>query len=258
MDLAGKKIIVTGGAQGIGAAIVRAYVAAGAMTVAMDLQEELGHRTAAEANEHGPGQATFQLLNVTDRSAVDKAFGEATARLGGLDVMVNVAGVQSFVDVIQVDEAAYRRLFDINVLGTMNTNGAAYLAMKPSGNGAIINFGSESGLTGEPDNAVYGATKGAVHTWTRSVARQWGPDGIRVNAVLPYVVTPMYQKFRDALSPEALARHDHEVQTAIPLGGKFGDADKELAPVLVFLASDASRFITGQMLAVDGGLVSVR
>lgn len=258
MDLKDKKIIVTGGAQGIGAAVVRAYVAAGAIVASMDLQEDAGRRSAAHASENGPGQATFRQLDVTDRNAVDSAFGAAATEMGGLDVMVNVAGVQAFVDVTKVDMSAYRRLFDINVLGTMNTNGAAYEAMKPYGAGSIINFGSESGLTGEPNNAVYGATKGAVHTWTRSIARQWGPDGIRVNAVLPYVITPMYQKFREALSPEDLARHDEEVKTAIPLGGRFGDADKDLAPVMVFLASDASRFMTGQMFPVDGGLVAVR
>lgn len=258
MDLHGKKIIVTGAAQGIGAAIVRAYVAAGATVFCMDLQDELGRQSAQDASARGPGRAAFQRLDVTQRDDVDVAFAGAFAQMGGLDALVNVAGVQSFVDVGRVDEAAYRRLFDINVLGTMNTNGAAYLLMKGEGGGNIINFGSESGLTGEPDNAVYGATKGAVHTWTRSVARQWGPDGIRVNAVLPYVVTPMYQKFREALSPHALRKHDEDTKLAIPLGGKFGDADTDLAPVLVFLASDASRYITGQMFAVDGGLVSVR
>ena len=258
MDLSGKKIIVTGAAQGIGAAIVRAYVAGGATVSCMDLQEDLGRQSAQDASVRGPGHASFQRLDVTRRDEVDQAFAEASAQMGGLDAMVNVAGVQSFVDVARVDEVAYRRLFDINVLGTMNTNGAAYMLMKAAGGGNIVNFGSESGLTGEPDNAVYGATKGAVHTWTRSVARQWGADGIRVNAVLPYVVTPMYQKFREALSPEALKKHDDDTKSAIPLGGKFGDPDTDLAPVMVFLASDASRYITGQMLAVDGGLVSVR
>ena len=124
--------------------------------------------------------------------------------------------------------------------------------------GSIINFGSESGLTAEINNAVYGASKGAVHTWTRSVAREWGPKGIRVNAVLPYVVTPMYAEFRAALSPEGLAAHDKATAEQIPLGGKFGDPNEDLAPVLVFLAGSGSKFMTGQMIAVDGGLISVR
>lgn len=257
MQLDGKRIIVTGGAQGIGAAIVRAYVEAGATVSCMDLQEEQGRARTAEASAAGPGTATFYKLNVTDRSEVDARFAEASADMGGLDVMVNVAGVQSFVDVANVDETSYRRLFDINVLGTMNTNGSAFSIMKASG-GNIINFGSRSGLTSELDNAVYGATKGAVHTWTRSVAQEWGPSGVRVNAVLPYVVTPMYGKFREAMSPDDLAKHDEEVRSSIPLGGKFGDPALDLAPVMVFLASDATRYITGQMFPVDGGLISVR
>ncbi|WP_254914394.1 SDR family NAD(P)-dependent oxidoreductase [Sphingobium sp. Z007] len=124
--------------------------------------------------------------------------------------------------------------------------------------GSIINFGSESGLTAEINNAVYVASKAAVHAWTRSVAREWGKRNIRLNAVLPYIVTLMYARFRDALSPEDLAAHDKATAEQIPLGGKFGDADTDLAPVLLFLASDGARFITGQLIPVDGGLISVR
>lgn len=153
---------------------------------------------------------------------------------------------------------SYRRIFDVNVLGTINTNGAAFKIMRSAGVGNIINFGSEAGFTSEPDNAVYGATKGAVHTWTRSVARQWGRHGVRVNAVLPYVVTPMYENFRANMSPEDLAAHDAQNAKEIPLGGKHGDPDRDLAPVMVFLASDASHYVTGQLFPVDGGFVSVR
>jgi NAD(P)-dependent dehydrogenase (short-subunit alcohol dehydrogenase family) len=85
-----------------------------------------------------------------------------------------------------------------------------------------------------------------------------GAQGIRLNAVLPYMVTPMYERFREALSKEDLAAHDKATAEQIPLGGKFGNADTDLAPVMVFLASDGSRFITGQLIPVDGGLISVR
>jgi NAD(P)-dependent dehydrogenase (short-subunit alcohol dehydrogenase family) len=178
--------------------------------------------------------------------------------MGGLDVMVNVAGIQRFADADAPDMDFVERIYRINVFGTMNTDGAAYRIMKQAGGGAIVNFGSEAGFTAEPNNAVYGSTKGAVHTWTRSIAREWGGDGIRVNAVLPYMTTPMYQAFREAMSPEDLAAHDAQTAKEIPLGGKFGDPDTDLAPVMVFLASDASHFITGQLIPVDGGLVSVR
>jgi NAD(P)-dependent dehydrogenase (short-subunit alcohol dehydrogenase family) len=252
MELRGKRIIVTGGAQGIGEAAVRAYTAAGATVTSLDIKEESGRAVARDVG------AGFVTCDVSDRSSVDAVFAAAAERMGGLDVLVNVAGVQQFAPVAEIPDNVLARLFAINTFGTIHTNAAAFRIMRAAGRGAIINFGSESGLTSELNNALYGATKGAVHTWTRSVAREWGPAGIRVNAVLPYVVTPMYQEFREALSPEALAAHDRETRVQIPLGGKFGDPANDLAPVLVFLASDASHFITGQLIPVDGGLITVR
>jgi NAD(P)-dependent dehydrogenase (short-subunit alcohol dehydrogenase family) len=256
MNLTGKRIIVTGSAQGIGASAVRAFVAAGAEVVAMDVNRAAGEETVAEANAAGSGHARFITCDVGDRSAVDAAFDAAVAQLGGLDVLAHIAGVHRHAPTHKVPQDTLDWLISININGTIYTNGAAYRHM-PAG-GAIINFGSESGLTAEINNAVYGATKAAVHTWTRSVAREWGPRGIRVNAVLPYIVTPMYARFREALTPEDLLAHDKATAEQIPLGGKFGDADRDLAPVLLFLAGDGSRFITGQLIPVDGGLISVR
>ena len=257
MTLTGKRIIVTGGSQGIGEAVVRAYVKAGAHVFVLDVNEELGGKVASEANAAGPGSARFLRCDVSNRAEVDATFDQAAKELGGLDVLAHVAGVHRHAPTHQVPDETLSWMFAINVNGTIYTNGAAYRHMVNSG-GAIINYGSESGLTAEINNAVYGASKAAVHTWTRSVAREWGAKGIRVNAVLPYVVTPMYAKFRAALTPEDLAAHDKATAEQIPLGGKFGDPDKDLAPVMVFLASEASRFITGQLLPVDGGLISVR
>ncbi|HSV71673.1 MAG TPA: SDR family NAD(P)-dependent oxidoreductase [Methylibium sp.] len=257
MDLSDKKIIVTGGSQGIGESAVRAYVKAGAQVFSLDVNEELGTHSARQANKSGPGAARFLKCDVSNRSEVDAAFATAVAEMGRLDVLAHIAGVHRHAPTHDVPAELLSWIYAVNVNGTIYTNGAAYRHMKGSG-GAIINFGSESGLTAEVNNAVYGSSKAAVHTWTRSIAREWGREGIRVNAVLPYVVTPMYARFRAALTPEELAAHDRATAEQIPLGGKFGDTDTDLAPVLVFLASDASRFITGQLLPVDGGLISVR
>ena len=254
MELRNKKIIVTGSAQGIGASTVRAYVAAGAQVAAMDVDADKGE--AALAGLDGPGSAFFITCNVGDRAEVDAAFDAAVKRLGGLDVLAHVAGVHRHAKTHDVPDETLAWLFNVNVNGTIYTNGAAYRHM-PQG-GSIINFGSESGLTAEINNAVYGASKAAVHAWTRSVAREWGKRGIRLNAVLPYMVTPMYERFREALSDADLAAHDKATAEQIPLGGKFGNADTDLAPVMVFLAGEGSRFITGQLLPVDGGLISVR
>lgn len=256
MTLGGKKIIVTGAAQGIGASALRAFVAEGAVVCAMDVDVDRGQAAVTAANASGPGKARFMLCDVGDRSAVDRAFNDAVDEMGGLDVLAHIAGVHRHAPTHEVPDETLAWIFNVNVNGTIYTNGAAYRHMHTGG--AIINFGSESGLTAEINNAVYGASKAAVHTWTRSVAREWGPKNIRVNAVLPYIVTPMYERFREALSPEDLAAHDKATAEQIPLGGKFGDADSDLAPVLVFLAGEGSRFITGQLIPVDGGLISVR
>jgi NAD(P)-dependent dehydrogenase (short-subunit alcohol dehydrogenase family) len=257
--LNGKRIIVTGGSQGIGEAAVRTFAAEGARVMSMDVNEQRGREVSAEATAAGPGDVSFTPVDVGDRTQVEQAFAHAADSLGGLDVLVNVAGIHQHAPVHDIPPELLERIMRVNFYGTVHTNSAAYTTMRSAGlGGAIVNFGSESGLTAEPNNSAYGASKAAVHNWTRSVARDWGPHGVRVNAVLPYVVTPMYEEFRKALSPEELAAHDKSTAEQIPLGGKFGDPVLDLAPVLVFLASDDSHFITGQLIPVDGGLISVR
>jgi NAD(P)-dependent dehydrogenase (short-subunit alcohol dehydrogenase family) len=258
VQLENKKIIVTGGSMGIGESIVKAFTAEGAEVATLDLAVELGTEVADRASEHGPGKARFYSCDVRDRQQVDSVFDTAAHQMGGLDVVVNVAGVHRHCDPAEISHELFKFIFDVNVLGTMNTNGAAHRLMKSNGEGNIINFGSESGLTGEINNALYSASKGAVHTWSRNVARQWGKDGVRVNYVLPYMWTKMYDEFRAALSADDLLAHDQKTAEDIPLGGQFGRADRDLAPVMVFLASDASHFITGQMFPVDGGLIAGR
>ncbi|MBV6757258.1 SDR family NAD(P)-dependent oxidoreductase [Rhodococcus opacus] len=258
MQLEGKRILVTGGAQGIGAAIVKAYVAEGAQVRSYDLNEAGGQSTAEEANEAGPGSVTFSKLDIADGTATESLFRSAAEELGSIDVLVNIAGLQRSAMAEDITDDLFDSIYRVNVLGTIHTNQSAFRIMKDAGTGAIINFGSMSGFTGELSNAAYGSSKGAVHTWTRTVAREWGPSGIRVNAVLPYVNTPMFEKYTSSLGPEELAAYQEQLQKDIPLGGTFGNAERDLAPVLVFLASDASHFITGQLLPVDGGFAAVR
>ena len=258
MQLEGKRILVTGGAQGIGAAIVTAYTAEGASVYSYDLNEVGGQKTAEEATAAGPGTAKFTRLDITDGAATESLFQSAAQELGGIDVLVNIAGLQRSAMAEDITDDLFDAIFRVNVLGTIHTNQSAYRIMKQAGTGAIINFGSMSGFTGELSNSTYGSSKGAVHTWTRTVAREWGPSGIRVNAVLPYVNTPMFEKYTSSLAPEELAAYQEQLRKDIPLGGTFGNAEKDLAPVLVFLASDASHFITGQLLPVDGGFAAVR
>jgi NAD(P)-dependent dehydrogenase (short-subunit alcohol dehydrogenase family) len=259
MLLTGKRIIVTGGARGIGAASVRVFAAEGARVASLDILDDAGSQVADEAAAKGPGTALFRHCDVTDRKQVDRVFAEVVAALGGLDVLASIAGVEGNAPAADITEEEWDRVFAVNVKGTLFTNQAAFRAMRASQvGGRIINVGSDAGLLGQPNSAHYSASKGAVMSWTRTAAAEWGRDNITVNSLLPAMWTPMYDEFRAHMTPEALAGHDATMAAVIPLGGRLGDPDRDLGPVMVFLASDGSRFITGQLISVNGGLNSVR
>jgi 3-oxoacyl-[acyl-carrier protein] reductase len=245
--LAGRRILITGGATGIGAAAVRVLHEAGARVVATY------HRTAP-AGDVAP--VVWLQCDVRDAEAVESTFCTAVEELGGLDVLVNAAGLwQAGVPGhITSDEIDF--LLATNVKGTILTNQAAHAVMRGSG-GRIINFGSSEAVMGSPISAVYSATKGAVQAWTRSAAKAWGADRVTVNALAPAVQTPGADRLREFLGPDAAAFIDQQMKLSIPLGGKLGDPADDLGPVLVFLASEGAGFITGQLIPVDGGLAMV-
>jgi 3-oxoacyl-[acyl-carrier protein] reductase len=247
--LQGRRVLVTGAATGIGAAAVRVLTEAGADVAATYHQTPPPDDLAA----------TWLQCDVRDADAVSAMVRQATERLGGLDVLVNAAGLwQAGVPgYIGPDEITF--LLDTNVKATILTNQAAYAVMKgqqPKG-GRIINFGSSEAVMGSPISAVYAATKGAVQAWTRSAARVWAADNITVNALAPAVQTAGADRLREFLGPDAGALIDQQIKSMIPLGGALGDPARDVGPMLVFLAGPGSGFITGQLLAVDGGLMMV-
>ncbi len=258
MELQGKRIIVTGSARGMGAATVRAYVAAGANVIGMDVSDEAGAAVSAEAQANGPGKAGYLHVDVADKASVEAAFAQAVEQLGGLDTLAHPAAIQRSSDAGNVGVDDWDLMFAVNVRGTMLTNQAAYPYIKAASGGSIINFGSISGQRPEPGAAAYSASKGAVHSWTRTAAGTWGADNIRVNAILPAMATPMYLEAMERASDEERTASYWMNHQSIAMGEKYGDPDKDLGPVMVFLASDASHFITGQMIPVDGGQTSVR
>lgn len=247
--LQGRRILVTGGATGIGAAAVAVLTEAGA-------------EVAATYHQTPPPQglaASWLQCDVRDADAVSAMVTDAAQSLGGLDVLVNAAGLwqAGIPGYIGADEISF--LLDTNVKATILTNQAAYAVMKeqdPKG-GRIINFGSSEAVMGSPISAVYAATKGAVQAWTRSAAKAWAADNVTVNALAPAVQTAGADRLRDFLGPEAAALIDQQMKMMIPLGGTLGEPARDLGPMLVFLASPGSGFITGQLLAVDGGLMMV-
>jgi NAD(P)-dependent dehydrogenase (short-subunit alcohol dehydrogenase family) len=250
MLLENKRILVTGGASGIGAATVRAYVREGAHVVSLDVNDADGARVADDAG----GGATFLHCDVADRQQVFAAFERAVAGLGGLDVMANVAGVERRTPAEDIADDEWDLVFDVNVKGTLYTNQAAFQHLRLAG-GRIINFGSGAGIRGQAGSAHYSASKGAVMAWTRTVAQEWAKFGITVNSVVPAIWTPMYDAWRARMSDQERMIHDMAMQHVVPLGGKLGDPDHDAGPVMVFLASDLSHFMTGQCFAVDGGMI---
>lgn len=258
MQLKNKRIIVTGGAQGIGAAVVRAYVAEGAKVVSLDVEEAKGRSVAEAANAKGPGCVSFHICDVSKAAAVNEVFKNAVGKLGGLDVLVHVAGVErSSIPAEQIKLDEWELLFAVNAQGTFLTNQAAFPHLQAKG-GAIINFASAAGVVGMPQAAHYAATKGAVLAWSRTVAMEWARYGIRVNCICPAMATPMYEAHRSRMSKEELAHLDASLARTVHLGGKLGNPDRDMAPFMVFLAGDGAGFITGQTLAVDGGLLMTR
>ncbi len=240
---------MTGAATGIGAAAVEALTGAGAEVAATYHQSPPPEHLAA----------AWLQCDVRDAEAVSAMVRQAAERLGGLDVLVNAAGLwqPGIPGYIGVDEISF--LLDTNVKATILTNQAVYAVMKdqdPKG-GKIINFGSSEAVMGSPISAVYAATKGAVQAWTRSAAKAWAADNITVNALAPAVQTAGAERLREFLGPDASAFIDQQMQMMIPLGGTLGDPARDLGPMLVFLAGPGSGFITGQLLAVDGGLMMV-
>ncbi|MCU1593779.1 MAG: oxidoreductase [Frankiales bacterium] len=250
-DLAGRRVVVTGGASGMGAGLVRALPLRGARVVSLDVTEAAGRAVAQAAGAH------FVPVDVSEPDSVAAAMGEAAEHLGGLDVLVHAAGIAPAGSGTETEPELWDRVMAVNARGTYLTNRAAFPYLSVQG-GRVLNFASAAGVQGHPGKAAYAASKGAVLAWTRTVAVEWAPYQITVNAIAPAIWTPMYDTTRASMSLEQLAAHDVMMAKAVPLGGRLGDVDRDLVPVIAFLCGDGARFMTGQVLAVDGGTLMLR
>ncbi len=248
--LDGKRIIVTGGTSGMGEGIVRAFPGLGAKVVFWGRNEKAGAKIAEETG------ALFVKAEVSDKASVDEAMKRSVELLGGVDVLIHAAGIGPHCPAEKIDFESWKAVFDTNATGTFLTNEAVFLYMKESG-GHIINFTSASAFINSPGQAHYGASKGAVNVWSRTIAFEWMKYNIRVNMIAPCIKTPMYEQMRAMMTPEQLAAHDASLAN-LCLGGQMGDMETDFIPVMAFMASDSSKFITGQTISVDGGIMMVR
>jgi 2-hydroxycyclohexanecarboxyl-CoA dehydrogenase len=256
--LDGKRVIVTGGARGIAECAVRAFVREGATVLSVDVLDELGASVASDATADGPGSAHYRHCDVTARTQVREVFAAGVREMGGLDALVHVAGVERRARAEEITDEDWELVVGVNLRGTFVVNQEAFPYLRDNGGGRIVNFASGASLYPFRNGAHYSASKGGVVSWSRTIAHEWGQYGISVVAVNPAAWTPMYQAHRDQLTSDELAAHDEQKKLQIPLGGKLGDPETDIAPVLVFLVSDAARFITAQMLPIDGGMVPTR
>lgn len=248
--LDGKRIIITGGTSGMGEGMTRAFPGLGAKVVFWGRNEAAGAKIAEDSG------ATFVKVEISDEDSVNAAMEKSVEILGGVDVLVHAAGIAPNCPAEAITAESFKEVLDTNAFGTFLVNKAVFPHMKDTG-GNIINFTSASAFINSPTQAHYGASKGAVNAWSRTIAFEWMKYNIRVNLIAPCIKTPMYEKMCSLMTPEQLAAHKAMLAN-ICLGGDMGDMDTDFIPVMAFMASDSSKFITGQTISVDGGVMMVR
>jgi NAD(P)-dependent dehydrogenase (short-subunit alcohol dehydrogenase family) len=244
-DLSGKAAIVIGGASGIGEAVTIGCAQHGAKTVCLDVKADAAQAVAARAREGG-GSCEAGALDIRDPVAVDRAFTGVQQRLGSLDIVICTPSINVRKPILQYSSDELDRVLDLNIKGNFNVLQAAGRIMTAQRRGSIILFSSIRAQVVEPGQGVYAATKAGIVQLARTAATEFGPYGVRVNAVAPGVIeTPLTEPIKN--DPEW-----YKAYAAKSVFNRWGRADEMVGPTL-FLASDAASFVTGTLLVADGG-----
>jgi NAD(P)-dependent dehydrogenase (short-subunit alcohol dehydrogenase family) len=247
-DLTGRVAVVTGASRGIGEAIATAFAQQGARVMVSSRKLEACEAVAKEIVAAG-GDAVALACHIGDMAALEGLFGEVERRYGRLDVLVNNAATNPYYGhVLDTDLGAYQKTVDVNVRGYFFASVFGGRLMRKSGGGSIINVASINAIRTGPLQGIYSITKGAVLNMTKAFAKECGTDGIRCNAILPGLIRT---KFAGALLADEEQLKHYLGASALHRVGE----PKDLAGAAVFLASDASSFVTGEFLVVDGGFL---
>ena len=249
MDFADKIVMVTGASRGIGEAAARLFAARGAHVIVSSRKPDSVESVAASIRDSG-GKASAMACHVGDAEAIESAFGRIASEFGRLDVLVNNAATNPhFGHIAETPLAMVDKTVEVNIRGYFHMSQKAALLMKDQGGGAIVNTSSINGVRPGPYQGIYSITKAAVISMTQAFAKECAPWKVRVNAVLPGLT--------DTRFAAALTGNERMLKMILPLIPLNRVADpEEIAPAIVFLASDSASYITGAALPVDGGFLA--
>jgi NAD(P)-dependent dehydrogenase (short-subunit alcohol dehydrogenase family) len=261
LNLKGKSVVVTGGGSNIGRAIVLTFAVEGAHVTVGDLDDGQAEKVAELARKKGAASVQVVKTDVTDMDQVKAMFKAATDKHGTVDVLVNNVGWDQFMFFTQTTPELWQKIIQINYVGMLNCTKCVLDIMISNKTGAIVSISSDASRAGEPREAVYGGVKAAINSFMKTIAKENGRYGIRCNVVCPGVTVPeetdeigstsMWTKKDSFFTPEQFER----VAKALPLR-RLGRAE-DTANAVVFLASSAASYVTGQVLSVSGGYTMI-